>query len=144
MMDDPLSALDMHVADLIMSQGICGYLKDKTRIIVTNAIQHLKYADLIYVVDNGKIEEFEGLEKLQSNAVYQELKKTTEVNFFIEEICFLMKKSTIIEEQAEKAKKKKMSLTLEDDEISYRNKSLVKTETPLRQQDEPKTTPKLA
>ena len=80
MMDDPLSALDMHVADLIMSEGICGYLKDKTRIIVTNAIQHLKYADHIFVVDRGRIEEFEGLSQLESNAIYQELKKTTEVN----------------------------------------------------------------
>ena len=64
MMDDPLSALDMHVAELIMSEGICGYLKQKTRIIVTNAIQHLKYADLIYVVDKGRIQEFEGLKAL--------------------------------------------------------------------------------
>ena len=38
LLDDPLSALDMHVADQIMKDGICGYLKDKTRIIVTNAI----------------------------------------------------------------------------------------------------------
>lgn len=81
MMDDPLSALDMHVADLIMSEGICGYLKEKTRIIVTNAIQHLKYADVIYVVDKGRVEEFNGLAHLESNLIYQELKKSTEVLF---------------------------------------------------------------
>ena len=78
-MDDPLSALDMHVADLIMSEGICGYFGNKTRVIVTNAIQHLKHADLIYVVNRGRVEEFEGLAELESNAIYQELKKTTEV-----------------------------------------------------------------
>lgn len=30
MLDDPLSALDMHVADNIMREGICGDLKHKT------------------------------------------------------------------------------------------------------------------
>lgn len=54
-MDDPLSALDMHVAEKIMEEGICGHLKDKTRIIVTNAIQHLKHADVIFVLDQGRV-----------------------------------------------------------------------------------------
>lgn len=50
-MDDPLSALDMHVAEKIMEDGICGHLSQKTRIIVTNAIQHLKHADIIFVLN---------------------------------------------------------------------------------------------
>lgn len=78
MMDDPLSALDMHVADLIMSEGICGYVGQKTRVIVTNAIQHLKYADKIFVVDSGKVQKFDSLQALELNPVYQELKKATE------------------------------------------------------------------
>jgi len=39
-----------------MKDGICDYLGDKTRIIVTNAIQHLKYADIIFVVDSGEVQ----------------------------------------------------------------------------------------
>lgn len=46
---------------------------------MTNAIQHLKYADFIYVMDNGRIS-FEGnYEEVQENEIYQELKKTTMV-----------------------------------------------------------------
>ena len=68
-LDDPLAALDMHVADKIMSQAICGELKDKTRIIVTNAIQHLKYADRILVIDSGRIT-FDGdYESIQKNEI---------------------------------------------------------------------------
>ena len=78
-LDDPLSALDMHVADNIMKDGICGELKTKTRIIVTNAIQHLKYADTIYIVDNGRLVFNGSFEQIQHNDIYQELLKTTEV-----------------------------------------------------------------
>jgi ABC-type transport system involved in cytochrome bd biosynthesis fused ATPase/permease subunit len=76
----------MHVADQIMKDGICGYLEHKTRIIVTNAIQHLKYADMIYVVDKGKVKFVGGFEEVQSNPVYQELKKTTMVSLNLPEI----------------------------------------------------------
>lgn len=67
----------MHVADLIMKEGICGELRNKTRVIVTNAIQHLKYADVVYVVENGEISFKGSYKELQGNDVYQELKKTT-------------------------------------------------------------------
>ena len=70
LLDDPLSALDMHVADQIMKDGICGYLKEKTRVIVTNAIQHLKYADMIFVVDKGRVEFVGGFEEIQQNPIY--------------------------------------------------------------------------
>lgn len=72
----------MHVADTIMKEGLCGELKHKTRVIVTNAIQHLKYADKIFVMDRGRVS-FEGtFIELQRNEIYQELKKTTMVIFF--------------------------------------------------------------
>jgi ABC-type multidrug transport system fused ATPase/permease subunit len=82
-LDDPLSALDMHVADSIMKYGLCKELKHKTRIVVTNAIQHLKYAATIFVMDKGRIV-FEGtFEEVQENDIYKELKKTTEVKFLL-------------------------------------------------------------
>ena len=54
-MDDPLSALDMDVADKIMEEAICDHFKGTTRIITTHAIHYLKYADYIYVLDFGQI-----------------------------------------------------------------------------------------
>ena len=69
----------MHVADRIMKLGLCKDLKHKTRIIVTNAIQHLKYADIIYVMDEGKLVFKGDFKEVQENDIYKELKKTTVV-----------------------------------------------------------------
>lgn len=54
-MDDPLSAVDAHVGKFILEKCICGYLKSKTRILVTHKMEALKYADYIYIMDEGKI-----------------------------------------------------------------------------------------
>ena len=56
-LDDILSAVDAHVADHIMAEGICGALKGKTRILVTHAIHLLGQADYVIVMDKGKIVE---------------------------------------------------------------------------------------
>lgn len=77
-LDDPLSALDLKVADRIMSEAICGELQHKTRIIATHAIHNLKYADHIYILDHGKIV-FEGTyAEVQSSPIYTEFKQVTE------------------------------------------------------------------
>lgn len=36
--DDPISAVDIHVGKFLMHECIKGYLKNKTRILVTHAI----------------------------------------------------------------------------------------------------------
>lgn len=77
-LDDPLSALDLKVADKIMKEGLNGELKGKTRIIATHAIHNLKYADYIYVLDHGKIV-FEGTyEDINDSPIYKEFKEVTE------------------------------------------------------------------
>ena len=55
--DDPLSALDVHVASALFKEGICGsILKEKTRIISLNSHYHLlKDADYIIVMEDGSI-----------------------------------------------------------------------------------------
>ncbi|TMW58919.1 hypothetical protein Poli38472_007064 [Pythium oligandrum] len=54
--DDPLSALDVHVANAVFSQGLCGIAKDKTRLLVLNAHYHLlSAADRILVMQDGRI-----------------------------------------------------------------------------------------
>lgn len=56
LLDDPLSAVDAHVASRIVHECICGFLKDKTRILVTHQVQYLKPADLIVVMSSGSVQ----------------------------------------------------------------------------------------
>jgi ABC-type multidrug transport system fused ATPase/permease subunit len=53
--DDPLSALDANVGKNIVRNCIKEYLEDKTRILITHALQHVYYADKIYYMKKGKI-----------------------------------------------------------------------------------------
>ncbi|KAH8827646.1 multidrug resistance-associated ABC transporter [Flagelloscypha sp. PMI_526] len=56
LMDDPLSAVDAHVAQSLMSNCILsGLLAKRTRILVTHALHVLPHSDHIYMVENGKI-----------------------------------------------------------------------------------------
>ena len=55
LLDDPISALDAHVGRNIMNNCICEYLKDKTRILVTHAIQYCNKADRIIYMKDGRI-----------------------------------------------------------------------------------------
>jgi ATP-binding cassette subfamily C (CFTR/MRP) protein 4 len=55
LLDDPVSALDANVAAYVMENTFIKELKGKTRILVTHSMQHLKYADHIYALDDGKI-----------------------------------------------------------------------------------------
>ncbi|XP_022907991.2 ATP-binding cassette sub-family C member 4-like [Onthophagus taurus] len=56
LLDDPLSAVDTHVANHLFDECINGYLKGKTRILVTHQLQFLKKVDHIIVLNNGKVE----------------------------------------------------------------------------------------
>ncbi|KAG0255528.1 hypothetical protein DFQ27_006214 [Actinomortierella ambigua] len=53
--DDPLSAVDAHVDRHIFEEAITKILAGKTRILVTNGVVHLKKADQIIVVKQGRI-----------------------------------------------------------------------------------------
>ncbi|CAG2117107.1 unnamed protein product, partial [Medioppia subpectinata] len=56
LLDDPLSAVDTHVAKHIFQKYKCciEYLKDKTRVLVTHNIQFLKDAHQILVLNDGE------------------------------------------------------------------------------------------
>ena len=58
-LDDPLSAVDSHVGRHIFDKviGPHGYLKNKTRILITHQIPLLKSADQIIVLKDGQISE---------------------------------------------------------------------------------------
>ncbi|KAI8347180.1 P-loop containing nucleoside triphosphate hydrolase protein [Mortierella sp. GBAus27b] len=53
--DDPLSAVDAHVSDHIFVHVLTTILANKTRILVTNAVNRLQDADQIVVIKQGKI-----------------------------------------------------------------------------------------
>lgn len=52
LLDDPLSAVDIHVAKHLFEECINGYLANKTRILVTHQVQHLKEANNILILNN--------------------------------------------------------------------------------------------
>eukprot|EP00741_Cyanophora_paradoxa_P011330 tig00020554_g10943.t1 len=55
--DDPLSAVDPHVGRHLFEKCICGALRGKTRVLVTNQLHYLAAADAIYVLKEGRLAE---------------------------------------------------------------------------------------
>lgn len=67
LLDDPLAAVDTRVAKHLFEECICGYLKDKCVILVTNQLQFLKAANTIILLQSGSI---------ASSGTYQELQES--------------------------------------------------------------------
>ena len=105
LLDDPISALDAHVGQNVMTNLITGQMKNKTRLLVTHAIQYLNLVDKIIYVSNGKILFQGGYADLIDQAFYKDftvkLKKT------------LSKKAS---EEEEKAKKEDLNKEKKDEE----------------------------
>ena len=80
MLDDPISALDAHVRMNIMKNVVNGMLKDKTRILVTHAIDFLHMADRIIMMDKGRITAQGTYEELQNNEVFKKLQEINNLN----------------------------------------------------------------
>ena len=57
LLDDLLSAVDVHVGKFMMTETLMKFTKSKTRILVTHALYYLKYADKVLIVEDGKIVE---------------------------------------------------------------------------------------
>ena len=55
MLDDIISAVDVHVGRFLMKETIFKYLKGKTIIMATHAIAYAEYADEIIIIKNGRI-----------------------------------------------------------------------------------------
>ena len=72
-MDDPISALDANVRKKIFKQVFQGTLKNKTRILVTHAIDFLHLTDRIVVMKEGQIQAVGTYVELQSNPILQEV-----------------------------------------------------------------------
>jgi ABC-type methionine transport system ATPase subunit len=67
--DDPLSAVDSHVAAHLVEQVVEGYIKKrgKTAVMVTNQLQFLKAADQVILLKDGKVAEQGNFHDLRAN-----------------------------------------------------------------------------
>ena len=73
LLDDPISALDAHVGRNIINNVLCDYLKNKTRILVTHAIQYCNRADRIVYMKDGRIEWEGDFEQLENQEFYKNM-----------------------------------------------------------------------
>lgn len=55
LLDDVLSAVDQHVGKKLFEECICGALRGKTRLFVTNQLQYLPQCDRVVVLRQGTI-----------------------------------------------------------------------------------------
>ena len=78
--DDPISALDANIGKKIMKELIIKYLKDKTRIVVTHALQYLKYMDRIIYMKGGRIEWVGTYKELHDQEFFVSMKKLSKLN----------------------------------------------------------------
>ncbi|XP_026764672.2 ATP-binding cassette subfamily C member 4-like [Galleria mellonella] len=67
LLDDPLSAVDANVGRLLFEGCINGYLRGRTRILVTHQIHFLKAADYIVVLNEGRVENMGTFDELVSS-----------------------------------------------------------------------------
>lgn len=56
LLDDILSAVDVHVGRFIMEQTIKHYLKNKTIIMPTHSVKFLDQANYIVIMEKGRVE----------------------------------------------------------------------------------------
>ncbi|XP_071620330.1 ATP-binding cassette sub-family C member 3 isoform X2 [Heliangelus exortis] len=97
LLDDPLSAVDSHVAKHIFDKviGPEGALKGKTRILVTHGISFLPQVDHIVVLVDGKISEMGSYQDLlKQNKAFAEFLRNYALDEDIEE-----DESTMLEEE---------------------------------------------
>ena len=80
LMDDPISALDASVRKQIIENVILGKLKQKTRVLVTHAIDFVHFADSIIIMDKGRIAAKGSFEDLKDNASLQNLLEINQLN----------------------------------------------------------------
>ena len=55
-MDDPISALDADVRKKVFTDVFLGLMKDKTRILVTHAVDFIHLADHIIIMKDGSVQ----------------------------------------------------------------------------------------
>jgi ABC-type bacteriocin/lantibiotic exporter with double-glycine peptidase domain len=73
LMDDPISALDANVKKKIFKNVFMSKLKQKTRILVTHAVDFLHLVDRIILLKQGRVVFQGAYEEVKSNSYLMEL-----------------------------------------------------------------------
>ncbi len=71
-LDDPISALDANVGMKVLKNCIINFLKNKTRILVTHALQYVQYSDRIIYMKNGEIGWMGGYEEIKKQEFFKD------------------------------------------------------------------------
>ncbi|EDW28514.1 GL18906 [Drosophila persimilis] len=69
LLDDPLSAVDTHVARHLFEQCMRGYLRERIVILATHQLQFLQQADQIVIMDKGQVSAVGTYESLRDSGV---------------------------------------------------------------------------
>lgn len=80
LLDDPISALDADVRKKIINNVVIGSLRDKTRILVTHAIDFINLADRILIMKEGAIDAHGTYEELIENPMLVKLMEINKIN----------------------------------------------------------------
>jgi ATP-binding cassette, subfamily C (CFTR/MRP), member 1 len=105
LLDSPLAAVDVHVGKKLFNDCICGFLSEnqKTVILVTHSLQFLSKADVIVMMENGRIKAqgtFDELKQYDEN--FEKL--MTEEEGEEEEVAVVKPKETEIKHKNEDEK----------------------------------------
>ncbi|KAK9823870.1 hypothetical protein WJX72_006059 [[Myrmecia] bisecta] len=72
-LDDPLSAVDVHVGRHIFEKCVAGVLASKARLLVTNQLQYLPQADRIVYIEDGQVAAQGTYEEVCGNEMFSRL-----------------------------------------------------------------------
>ena len=87
--DDPLSALDVNVGNWVFRKALKGYLRGRTRLVVTHNLGYLKEFDRIVFMDKGRIV-FDGTyQEILNKEFYLELRNIMDQTRLVSEEKFL-------------------------------------------------------
>ena len=76
--DDPLSSLDAYVGINLFNEVFNDYLKDKTILITTHALQYISFFDRIFYINQGQIKFIGEPKALEKQQFYQDFKALQE------------------------------------------------------------------
>ena len=76
--DDPLSSLDAYVGMNLFNQVFNDYLKEKTIIISTHALQYVSFFDKVFYINQGEIKFIGEPQELEKQEFYKEFKMAKE------------------------------------------------------------------
>jgi ABC-type multidrug transport system fused ATPase/permease subunit len=73
LLDDLLSAVDVHVGKFLMTETLLQYSRSKTRVLITHALYYLKYVDKVLILENGRIVEQGNYEMIRNSNRFKDI-----------------------------------------------------------------------